>query len=80
MNAREAVVHRINQLCREKGFTINGISMFSAVPQGTVSDIVRGETKNPGIVTIKKLCDGFGITLGEFFSTPEFDKLDQEIK
>ena len=36
--------------------------------------------KNPGAVTIKKLCDGFEITLGEFFSTPEFDALEQEIK
>ena len=80
MDTREAVVNRIKQLCQEQGFTINGISVFSAVPQGTVSDIVNGDTKNPGIVTIKKLCDGFGITLGEFFSTPEFDALEQEIK
>ena len=38
------------------------------------------ESKNPGVVTIKKLCDGLDITLGEFFSTPEFDMLEQEIK
>ena len=46
----------------------------------TISDIMNGVTKNPGILTIKKLCDGFGITLGEFFSTKEFDNLEQEIK
>ena len=80
MDTREAIVFRIKQLCREQGFTINGISEYSAVPQGTVSEIIRGVTKNPGVVTIKKLCDGFGITLGEFFSTPEFDALEQEIK
>ena len=32
------------------------------------------------IITIKKFCDGLDITLGEFFSTPEFDELEQEIK
>ena len=32
------------------------------------------------IVTIKKFCDGLNITLGEFFSTKEFDNLEQEIK
>ena len=32
------------------------------------------------MVTIKKLCDGLDITLGEFFSTPEFDALEQEIQ
>ena len=51
-----------------------------AVPQATVKSILNGESRNPGVVTLKKLCDGFGITLGEFFSTPEFDALEQEIK
>ena len=80
MNTREAVADRIRQLCKERGLTPNGISIISAVPQATVKSILNGESKNPGTVTIKKLCDGFGITLGEFFSTPEFDALEQEIQ
>ena len=68
------------QLCRERGLTPNGISNIAAVPQSTIKSILNGESSNPGIVTIKKLCDGFEITLGEFFSTPEFDELEQEIK
>lgn len=42
--------------------------------------ILNEKSKNPGIVSIKKICDGLGITLGEFFSTPDFDHLGQEIK
>lgn len=80
MNTREAVASRIQQLCRERGVTPNGISIISGVPQATVKSILNGESKNPGIVNIKKLCDGFEITLGEFFSTPEFDALEQELK
>ena len=80
MNTREAVALRIIQLCRERGLTPNGISNIAAVPQSTIKSILNGESSNPGIVTIKKLCDGFEITLGEFFSTPEFDSLEQEIK
>ena len=80
MNTQEAIANRIRQLCREKGFTPNGIANYSAVPQSTVRSILNGESANPGAVTIKKLCDGFGITLGEFFSTPEFDSLEQEIE
>lgn len=80
MNAREAVANRIKQLCKAKGFSVNGIAVYSAVPQATLKSILNGESQNPGIVTIKKLCDGFGITLGEFFCTPEFDALEQEIK
>ena len=80
MNTQEAVANRIRELCRERGLTPNGISTLSAVPQATVTSILNGESQNPGTVTIKKLCDGFEITLGEFFSTPEFDSLEQEIK
>ena len=80
MDTREAIANRIRELCMERGLTPNAISIISAVPQATVKSILNGESKNPGTVTIKKLCDGFEITLGEFFSTPEFDNLEQEIK
>ena len=79
MNTREAIANRIRQLCKERSLTPNKISNISAVPQATVKSILNGESNNPGTVTIKKLCDGFEITLWEFFSTPEFDALEQEI-
>mgnify|MGYP005772791807 CR=1 FL=1 len=80
MDTREAIVFRIQQLCKERGLTPNGLSNLAAVPQATVKSILNGESQNPGTITIKKLCDGLEITLGEFFSTPEFDALEQEIK
>ena len=78
MDTREAIARRIRELCRQRGITPNATT--SAVPQATIKSILNGESKNPGAVTIKKLCDGLEITLGEFFSTPEFDALEQEIK
>lgn len=80
MNTAEAVAYRIRQLCNERGITPNGLSNLAAVPQSTIKSILNGESNNPGSVTIKKLCDAFEITLGEFFSTAEFDALEQEIK
>lgn len=80
MDTQQAVAFRIRELCKQRGLTPNGISNLSAVPQGTVKSILNGESKNPGLLTIKKLCDGFEITLGEFFSTPEFNALEQAIK
>ncbi len=80
MGTRETVAARILELCRERGITPNGLSNLAAVPQATIKSILNGESQNPGIVTIKKLCDGLEITLGEFFSTQEFDGLEQEIK
>ena len=80
MNTKQAVANRIIELCEQKGVAINAIANISAVPPMTVYSILNSKSKNPGIVTIKKLCDGLEITLGEFFSTPEFDTLEQEIK
>lgn len=80
MNTREAVVERIYALCKEKGFTPSGIANYAGIPQSTIKSILNGESRNPGIVTIKKLCDGFEVTLGEFFNTEFFDKLEQEIQ
>ena len=80
MNTREAIALRIRELCDERGWKPNHLSNISAVPQATIKSILNGESQNPGAVTIKKLCDGFEITLGEFYSTEVFDNLEQEIK
>ncbi|MBM6870164.1 helix-turn-helix domain-containing protein [Pseudoflavonifractor phocaeensis] len=80
MDTRMAIANRITVLCAERGMTINRLANLSAVSPSTLKNILYGKSCNPGAVTIKKLCDGFGITLGEFFSTPEFDALEQEIR
>ena len=77
---QSSVAKRIYELCRERKWTPNHLAIVSAVPQATIMSILNGESQNPGIVTIKKLCDGFDISLSEFFTTPEFEELEQEIK
>ena len=80
MGTYDAVKKRILQLCDEKNMTINRLATESAVPPSSVKNILYGQSVNPGIVTIKMLCDGFGISLYEFFDTDEFKNLSQEIK
>ena len=75
METWETIAHRIRQLCWEQGITPNKLSRISGVPQATIKSILLGESKNPGTMAVKRLCDGFGMTLGEFFSTEEFDAL-----
>ena len=60
--------------------TINNLATLSAIPPSSLKNILYGKSQNPGIVTIKMLCDGFGISLIEFFNTKEFTELEQEIK
>jgi len=80
MDTRQAVADRILELCRKQGITPNALSIHAGVPQSTVKSILNNESKNPGIVTIKKLCDGLEITLPNFFDTEVFRALEQEIQ
>lgn len=74
------VVERIYQLCKERKITPNALSYMCGISQSTLKSILNGESKNPGIVTIKKICDGLDISVVEFFDTDEYYKLEQEIK
>ena len=80
MSTKEAIANRILRLCNERNMAINELASISGVSPSTVYSILSEKSKNPGAITLKKLCDGLEITLGEFFSTPEFDALEQEIK
>lgn len=76
----EVVVERILYLCEEKNITPNALSYLSGVSQSTIKSILNGESKNPGIVTLKKICDGLDISIVNFFNTKEFKNLEQELK
>ena len=75
---RYAVVKRLNELINERGITVNKLANLSGVAPSTVKNIFKGDSKNPGVVTIKLLCDGLGITITEFFNSPIFEELEIE--
>ena len=76
----EAVRGRILELCRERYLSINKLCLLSGVTQSTVNNIVSGRNHSATVTTIKKLCDGLGISIEEFFSSELFQGLDQEVK
>ena len=80
MNTCETVKARILRLCGERKMSLHRLAVESGVSPSTLKNIVYGKSKNPGIVTIKMLCDGLGVTLTEFFDTEEFRSLEQEIR
>lgn len=67
MKTYEAVRDRILFLLDDKRMSIHKLAIESAVAPSTIKNILYGKSVNPGTVTIKMLCDGFGITLTEFF-------------
>ena len=79
MTIRECVVNRLRELCKQRGLSMNGLANLCGMPPTTIKNIFSGVSQNPGIVTLKMICDGLGITIDEFFDTDEFRNLEQEI-
>ena len=80
MDTIAAVRNRILQLCGEREISINKLATICALPPSSIKNILYGKSQNPKLITIKMICDGLEITLGEFFCTPDFDALEQEVK
>ena len=79
MSVKDVVVIRFKCICKERGIKANELAGISGVTPSTVYSLFDDRRRDVSIITIKKLCDGLGITLSEFFSSPEFDSLEQEI-
>ncbi len=77
---KNAVVRRFRNICKERGMAPNELAYVSGVTPSTVYSLLDERRGNVSITTIKILCDGLEMTLGEFFSDPEFDNLEQEIE
>lgn len=80
INIGEAVKQRILELCAERELSVNKLCTLSGVTQSTVNNIISGRNHSATVSTIKKLCDGLGITIEDFFHSQLFRNLEQEIK
>ncbi len=80
MNVKDIVAKRFAEICRERGIAVNELATLSGVTPSTAYSMMNEHRRDVSIVTIKKFCDGLDITLGEFFSSSEFDDLEQEIR
>ena len=78
MAIKDAVAARVLELCRERGIRPNELANRAGVTASTVYSLLDARRRDVSVVTVKKLCDGLDITIGEFFATPEFDALEQE--
>lgn len=80
VNTKESVAKRILDLCAQRDMAVNGLANLSGVSSSTIYSILNEKSQNPGVVSLKKICDGLGISLREFFDSDLFDNLEQEIK
>lgn len=80
LDIAQATKERIEELCEKKKMNFCRLATISGIPYTTIKSIIYGQSKNPGITTIKKICDGLEISVTEFFDTETFKNLEQEIK
>ncbi len=80
MDVGTATQMRIIELCKTNNITLNKLSIMCGITQSTLNNIVSGRNKSTTVSTVKKICDGINITIQEFFDSPLFENLEQEIK
>lgn len=80
VKTKEAIARRIVALCEQRGIAVNALAGLAGMPPSTIYSMLNEKSRNPGVVSIKKLCDGLEISLREFFDSPLFDELEQEIQ
>lgn len=69
----KAVDCRILELCRSNHLSINGLANRAGMPPSTVASILSEKSRNPGELTIFKICIGFGISMAQFYASKLFD-------
>ena len=78
MTVTEAIVKRIQEICSEKGLNICDASLKGGMSPSALYDLFKGRTKCSKIITVKRFCEGAGITLSEFFDKDYFSDSEED--
>ena len=74
MTYSKIIAKRILSLCKERGITVNKLATLSGMKQSTLDNIIKGNTKSPGLRTLHRISQGFGITISELLDFPEINE------
>ena len=80
MTVKDAVANRFREICKDRNIKPNELANRAGITPSSVYSMFDPKRREVSVNLVKKLCDGLDMTLGEFFSTPEFDGLEQEIR
>ena len=80
MTVKDAVANRFRENCKDRNIKPNELANWAGITPSSVYSMLDPKRREVSVNLVKKLCDGLDMTLGEFFSTPEFDGLEQEIQ
>ena len=78
MKINDAIVKRIGEICNEKSSNVCDIALNGGMSPSAIYDIIKGRTKCSKVVTVKRFCEGAGITLSEFFDRDYFNDVEED--
>ena len=76
MNAKDAVAARITEICSQRNITVNALANQAGMSRYTIYSMLNTKSKNPGVISIQKICDALDISVREFFNSPLFEGLE----
>ena len=77
MKLNEAIIRRMEEICKEKKSNVCDISLNAGMSPSAIYDLIKGRTKCSKVITVKRFCEGAGITLSEFFDRDYFNDSDE---
>ncbi len=78
MTYSDAIIKRLNDICKERHLTTNKLATLAGIRQSTVRDLVTGKTKNPKIITLHKIATGLNMTVAELLDFKELNEYPLE--
>ena len=76
MDLHEAIIKRIEEVCAERGINVCDTALKGGMSPSNIYSLVKGRTKCSKVITVKRFCEGAGITLSEFFDRDYFNEME----
>ncbi len=78
MNLNDAIIKRIDEICKERNSNVCEIALRGGKSPSAIYDLIKGRTKSPKISTVKRFCEGAEMTLSEFFDKEYFNESEED--
>ena len=78
MKLNDAIIKRIEEICKERGSNICDIALRGGMSPSAIYDLTKGRTKCSKVITVKRFCEGAGMTLSEFFNKDYFNEIEED--
>lgn len=72
MFLKDAIIYRIDFLCKENNISLNKLCTRAGITQSTIGNLKTRKNTNVSTLTILRIARGFNMTIDEFFNDAIF--------